>query len=120
MKGKLTKLRNEKKSNKINKIAQTFNKDLKLKNKPNYNPLNTDTQNKNIQLKSPNQNVNIPRTNYQNLYAEDTEYEIESVSKYIQDSQTNKNSKQPTYIEQLETKYYKERNLTLYDILILL
>ena len=83
MKGKLTKLRNEKKSNKINKIAQTYNKDLKLKNKPNYNPLNTDTQNKNIQLKSPNQNVNIPRTNYQNLYAEDTEYEIESVSKYI-------------------------------------
>ena len=108
MKGKLTKLRNEKKSNKINKIAQTFNKDLKLKNKPNYNPLNTDTQNKNIQLKSPNQNVNIPRTNYQNLYAEDTEYEIESVSKYIQDSQTNKNSKQPTYIEQLETKIQEQ------------
>ncbi len=108
MKGKLTKLRNEKKSNKINKIAQTYNKDLKLKNKPNYNPLNTDTQNKNIQLKSPNQNVNIPRTNYQNLYAEDTEYEIESVSKYIQDSQTNKNSKQPTYIEQLETKIQEQ------------
>ena len=108
MKGKLTKLRNEKKSNKINKIAQTFNKDLKLKNKPNYNPLNTDTQNKNIQLKSPNQNVNIPRTNYQNLYAEDTEYEIESVSKYIQDSQTNKNSKKPTYIEQLETKIQEQ------------
>ena len=108
MKGKLTKLRNEKKSNKINKIAQTFNKDLQLKNKPNYNPLNTDTQNKNIQLKSPNQNVNIPRTNYQNLYAEDTEYEIESVSKYIQDSQTNKNSKKPTYIEQLETKIQEQ------------
>ena len=35
MKGKLTKLRNEKKSNKINKIAQTFNKDLQLKNKKN-------------------------------------------------------------------------------------
>ena len=108
MKGKFTKLRNEKKSNKINKIAQTFNKDLQLKNKPNYNPLNTDTQNKNIQLKSPNQNVNIPRTNYQNLYAEDTEYEIESVSKYIQDSQTNKNSKKPTYIEQLETKIQEQ------------
>ena len=103
MKGKLSKLRNEKKTNKLIQASKSLNKELKNQLK---NPILTLNNEKN-QIKINNQIKDSNNSNLQNLYAEDTDYEIESISKHISDSQRNNypnmNLKQ-SYIEQLELK----------------
>ena len=103
MKGKLSKLRNEKKTNKLIQASKSLNKELKNQLK---NPILTLNNEKN-QIKIDNQIKDSNNSNLQNLYAEDTDYEIESISKHISDSQRNNypnmNLKQ-SYIEQLELK----------------
>ena len=103
MKEKLSKLRNEKKTNKLIQASKSLNKELKNQLK---NPILTLNNEKN-QIKINNQIKDSNNSNLQNLYAEDTDYEIESISKHISDSQRNNypnmNLKQ-SYIEQLELK----------------
>ena len=105
MKGKLSKLRNEKKTNKLIEASKSLNKELKNQLKNTDNPLLTLKNEKNS--KKYNNQIKDNNANSHNLYGEDTDYEIESISKNISDSQRNNypyiNSKQ-SYIEQLELK----------------
>ncbi len=110
MKGKLSKLRNEKKTNKLIQASISLNKESKNKLNNNDNPTLTLKNEKNSK-KSNNQIKDNNTSNIQNLYAEDSDYEIESISKNISDSQRNNypniNSKQ-SYIEQLELKIQEQ------------
>ena len=96
MKGKLSKLRNEKKTNKLIEASKSLNKELKNQLKNNDNPLLTLKNEKNS--KKYNNQIKDNNSNSHNLYGEDTDYEIESISKNISDSQRNNypnmNSKQ--------------------------
>ncbi len=93
MKGKLNKLRNEKRLNDKNNP-----KSLKLKS------INKITEQSNPTVKN-NRNLDY-QLNLDNIYNEDMEYEIDSYSKNVTESQ--RDTKHNLYIGQLESKIQEQ------------